>query len=84
MAKLGDLVVNIGANTAQLNKDLKKARRELRRFGDGFKQLGESMTKSITLPLTALGALAVKSSADLEKLETSFISLTGGAKQAAT
>ena len=83
MAKLGDLVVNIGANTTQLNKDLKKARRELRRFGDGFKQLGESMTKSITLPLTALGALAVKSSADLEKLETSFISLTGGAKQAA-
>jgi len=83
MAKLGDLVVNIGANTTQLNKDLKKARRELRRFGDGFKQLGESMTKSITLPLTALGALAVKSASDLEKLETSFISLTGGAKQAA-
>lgn len=83
MAKLGDLVVNIGANTKQLNKDLKKARREMRRFGDGFKQLGQSMTKSITLPLTVLGALAVKSASDLETLETSFISLTGGAKQAA-
>ncbi len=83
MAKLGDLVVNIGANTQQLNKDLKKARREMRRFGDGFKQLGEDMTKSITLPITALGALAVKSAADLETLETSFISLTGGVEEAA-
>ena len=82
MAKLGDLVVNIGANTAQLNEDLKIARRKLRRFGDGFKKLGESMTRSITLPLTALGTLAVKSASDLETLETSFISLTGGAKQA--
>ena len=83
MAKLGDLVVNIGANTSPLNKDLKRVRRELRQFGSGFKKLGEDMTRTITLPLTALGALAVKSSADLEKLETSFISLTGGAKQAA-
>ena len=83
MAKLGDLVVNIGANTSQFNKDLKKVRRELRQFGSGFKKLGEDMTKTITLPLTALGALAVKSASDLETLETSFISLTGGAKQAA-
>ena len=44
--------------------------------------LGQKMTRSITLPLAALGAAAVKSAADLETLETSFISLTGGAEQA--
>ena len=44
--------------------------------------LGKSMTRSLTLPLAAVGAAAVKSAADLETLETSFISLTGGVEQA--
>jgi len=83
MAKLGDLVVNIGANTKDLNKKLGKVRREVRSMGSNFKAVGQSMTKSLTLPLVAIGAAAIKSSADLETLETSFISLTGGAKQAA-
>jgi tape measure domain-containing protein len=41
------------------------------------------MTRAITVPLAGLGALAVKSAADLEKLEASFVSLTGGVDQAA-
>jgi tape measure domain-containing protein len=41
------------------------------------------MTKAITLPILGVGAMAIKSAADLEKMEVSFISLTGGAKQAA-
>jgi tape measure domain-containing protein len=41
------------------------------------------MTRSLTLPLAAFGAAAIKSAADLETLETSFVSLTGGAEQAA-
>ena len=40
------------------------------------------MTRTITLPLAALGAGAIKSASDLETLETSFISLTGGAEEA--
>jgi len=82
MAKLGDLVVNIGANTKQLNKDLGKVRREMKRFGSNFKSLGRDLSRSVTLPLLAIGAAAVKSASDLETLETSFISLTGGAEQA--
>jgi tape measure domain-containing protein len=46
-------------------------------------QLGQNMTRAITVPLAGLGALAVKSAADLEKLEASFVSLTGGVDQAA-
>tara|TARA_R100000541_G_scaffold16870_2_gene26542 strand:- start:724 stop:2757 length:2034 start_codon:yes stop_codon:yes gene_type:complete len=41
------------------------------------------MTKAITLPLLGIGAMAIKSAADLEKMETSFISLTGGVEEAA-
>ena len=48
-----------------------------------FTALGTQMTKAITLPILGIGAMAIKSAADLEQMEVSFISLTGGAKQAA-
>ena len=82
MASLGDLVVKIGADTRGLNKQLGKVQRELRSMTSNITQLGQNLTRNITLPLAALGAAAVKSAADLETLEVSFISLTGGAKQA--
>ncbi len=83
MAKLGDLVVRIGADTRDLNKSLGKVQREMRSMTSNFTALGTQMTKAITLPILGVGAMAIKSAADLEKMEVSFISLTGGAKQAA-
>jgi tape measure domain-containing protein len=83
MAKLGDLVVRIGADTRGLNKSLGKVQRNMRSMTSNFTKLGTSMTKSITLPLLGIAAMAVKSAADLETLETSFISLTGGVEEAA-
>jgi tape measure domain-containing protein len=82
MAKLGDLIVNIGGNAKDLNDELGKVRRNMKRFGSNFKSLGRDLTRSVTLPLAAIGAAAIKSAADLETLEVSFISLTGGAEQA--
>jgi len=81
--KLADLVVGIGANTKSLDDGLGKARRKLKAFGRNTKQLGKDLSMGVSAPLLALGAAAVKSAADLETMETSFISLTGGAKQAA-
>jgi len=83
MAKLGDLVVRIGADTRGLNKSLGKVQRNMRSMTSNFTKLGTSMTKSITLPLLGIAAMAVKSAADLEKMETGFISLAGGAEEAA-
>jgi tape measure domain-containing protein len=82
MASLGDLVVKIGADTRDLNKQLGKVQREFRSMTGNITQLGQNLTRSLTVPLAAMGAAAVKSAADLETLETSFISLTGGAEQA--
>lgn len=82
MASLGDLVVRIGADTRDLNKELGKVQRTMRSMTSNFTALGRNMTRSITLPIVGMGAAAVKSAADLETLETSFISLTGGARQA--
>ena len=83
MAKLGDLVVRIGADTRGLNKSLGKVQRNMRSMTGNFTKLGTSMSKSITLPLLGIAAMAVKSAADLEKMETGFISLAGGASEAA-
>ena len=82
MAKLGDLVVRIGADTRDLNKSLGRVQRNLRGMTSNIKQLGQDMTRSLSLPLAAVGAAALKSAADLETLETSFVSLTGGVEQA--
>lgn len=83
MAKLGDLIVRIGADTRDLNKQLGRVQREMRSMTGNLTQLGQNLTRTITVPLAGLGALAVKSAADLEKLEASFVSLTGGVDQAA-
>lgn len=83
MAKLGDLVVRIGADTRDLNRQLGRVQRNMRAMTGNFERMGQNLTRSLTLPLAAIGATAIKSAADLETLETSFVSLTGGAAEAA-
>jgi phage-related minor tail protein len=68
MAKLGDLIVRIGADTRDLNKQLGRVQREMRSMTGNLTKLGQNLTRTITVPLAGLGALAVKSAADLEKL----------------
>tara|TARA_R110002012_G_scaffold169544_3_gene333525 strand:- start:1485 stop:3431 length:1947 start_codon:yes stop_codon:yes gene_type:complete len=83
MAKLGDLVVRIGADTRDLNKSLGRVQRNMRSMTSNITKLGQDMTRSVTLPIIGIGAAALKSAADLQTMETSFVSLTGGTKQAA-
>jgi len=58
--------------------------RQMRAMTGNIEAMGRSMTRSLTLPIAALGAAAIKSAADLESLEVSFISLTGSAAGAAS
>lgn len=83
MAKLNDLIVTIGAKTRDFDKALGQSIRKMQRFGQTTKKIGADLTKSVSLPILGIGAAAIKSAADLEAMETGFISLTGGAKQAA-
>jgi tape measure domain-containing protein len=55
----------------------------MRSMTSNITRLGQDMTRSVTLPIIGVGAAALKSAADLQTLETSFISLTGGTEQAA-
>jgi tape measure domain-containing protein len=90
MAKMQDLLVVIGLDGKSLNKLNKDLRGVKARFRNNLSEIqamtqnaGRSLTMGLSAPLAGIGAAAVKSAIDLEKLETSFISLTGGAEQAA-
>jgi tape measure domain-containing protein len=82
MAKLGDLIVKIGADTRSLNTELGKIQRKIKNTADNIQGLGQSMSMGLTLPVAGLGLAAVKAAADLQTMETQFVSLTGGAEQA--
>lgn len=60
MAKLGDLVVRVGADTTQLNKKLGDARKSIARNTREIQQLGRNMTVGITAPLALMGASSVQ------------------------
>jgi len=80
---IGNLIAKIGVDSKGLDKGLGQAMGKFKRFGKNTKALGRDLTKSLTVPILGLAGAAVKSAADLETLQTSFVSLTGGAKQAA-
>lgn len=88
--RLSELLVSIGLEAKglrKLNQQLGEVQRNFKRsFGNiqaSVQKFGSTMTSMVTAPLAGLAMGAIKASADLEKLEVSFISLTGGAEQAA-
>jgi len=60
MAKLGDLVARIGADTRGFNKALGQVQRKSRQMSGNIKNLGKQMSMSITAPLALIGAQSVK------------------------
>jgi TP901 family phage tail tape measure protein len=71
MAKKSNKSINVilGLNMTQFQKGLRTAQARLKRFGKTMSRFGSSMTRSVTLPLAAVGLAGVKMSSDLE---TSF------------
>lgn len=66
MARLGDLVVTIGAKTAAFDIALGKSMRKLKSFGQSTQRLGSQLSRNITMPLAALGGIAAKTAASFE------------------
>ena len=67
MAKLGDLVVRIGADTRDLNKQLGRVQRNMRSMTGNMERLGRSITASVTVPLAGMAALSVQAFRDQAK-----------------
>ena len=66
MAKLGDLIVRVGADTRGLNKSLGDVKKQMRQTTGNLTQMGKSLSMSLTAPLLGIGALAVKAASDFE------------------
>ena len=84
------LQVQIGAVITDLERNLAKATKSLQRFSDKsqamgkkFQSVGKTMSLSLSLPLSILGGLAVKTAADFETLGVSLNTTFKGNEKAA-
>lgn len=66
MAKIGELIVKIGADMTSLTKGLQESQKKLQNFGNKAKAIGGTMTAGVTVPLVAAGAASFKMAADLQ------------------
>ena len=79
---IGKLLLKLGIDTTNLDKELGKVERSMSKFGQNMQNIGSTLTQSLTLPIVGLGAAALKSFADMEKLENGLIAIMGSSKEA--
>lgn len=60
MAKLGDLVVGVGANTNDFNHKMREVRKQMATTMGEVKNIGKSLSIGLTAPLAIMGATSVK------------------------
>ena len=66
MAKLGDLIVRVGADTRGLNEALGNVKKQMRATTGNLTAMGKELSMKVTAPIVGLGALAVKAATDFE------------------
>lgn len=73
---VGFLTIAFGADLRGFDKAMKKASRDIKKFGTNMKNIGQDLTRNITLPVVALGGASVKLASDfnesLNKVQVSF------------
>jgi len=83
MAENQKLHVDIIGDASSLNKSLGRAEGRLKKFSGSLTRTGRALTTRLTLPLAAVGTMAVKQAANFEKLQTTLNVLTGSAEDGA-
>ncbi len=78
---LGNLLVRIGLDTSAFNKGVDQSQTRLTRFSRSATQAGQTVTRSVTLPLGLLAAAAVKATSDLEESANAVNVVFGDAAQ---
>ena len=76
-----NLSIILSLNDRQFQNRLRKATRSLKKFGSSMKRTGQNMTRSLTMPLIALGAASVKLATDFETSMTKISTLVGASAQ---
>ena len=73
--------VRLGAKIAEFEAKMGAASKTLKSFGKSASSVGKSMTKSLTLPILAVGAASVKMSLDFQTSMTKIQTLVGHSKE---
>lgn len=87
MALLGKLIVNIDADLEGLRKQIRAAESVMRQSAKTLGGLSSQLSTSISLPLAAIGVGAIKSAADMERLNSALsttMEAAGRSSEAAT
>ena len=85
--------IRIGLDNADIKRGAQEAAQELKsalngvlpvaqRVGSAFASVGQQLTLAVTLPLSGLGAAAIKAASDLDKSRAQLTALTGSAENA--
>jgi len=80
---IGKLLLKLGIDTTNLDKELGKVEKSMTKFGNTMKNVGSDLTQSLTLPIVGLGAASLKAFADMERLEGGLTAIMGSSKDAA-
>jgi hypothetical protein len=79
---IGKLNLKLGIDVSNLDKELGKVERSMSRFGSKMKNVGTTLTQSLTLPIIGLGGASLKAFADMERLELGLTAIMGSSKEA--
>lgn len=71
------LIVKIGANIKDFDKQMKKLTSDVNAVGNKLKDVGSTLTKGVTLPLAAVGAISIKTGMDFEAAMSQVAALSG-------
>jgi TP901 family phage tail tape measure protein len=80
MAK--DINIRVGADISELEKNLNKAQRSLRRSGQQMSRIGNDMIMSLTAPIGIFGASILGAAADFESSMNGMKAVTNGGAEA--
>ena len=69
--------VRVGANLTPLQRSLKIAQRDLRRFGSNMKSIGGSISRNFSLPFALAGGAGIKMATDLSSSFAKMQNLVG-------
>jgi tape measure domain-containing protein len=78
MAK-SDLSIRIGTDLRNFRTGLNGAFKDLKRFGFKAESIGRDLSTRVSLPILAIGAAAVKTFAEFDRMEKGLSALSGGA-----
>lgn len=71
------------ANNTKFNSAIGVSSNKLKSFGNQMTKTGRMLSTRLSLPLAAVGGLAVKQAANFERLQTTLNTLTGSAEEGA-